>query len=76
MIYLVMVCARAFITCQSAPAHCRLFETIFKIAEEDTGKQVQFRYMHGQGIETVSADAHKGEALGKWSNRILFHSFS
>ncbi|KAL6304684.1 hypothetical protein BKA93DRAFT_732739 [Sparassis latifolia] len=59
-----VVCARAFITSQSAAAHLTLFKLIFDIAESDTGRSVHFFHIHGVGIDTVSADAHKGQALG------------
>jgi len=64
-LHLAVVCARAFITAQHAAAHVKLLEIIFNIAQDDTGLYPQFRYMHGEGYETITADAHKGEALGK-----------
>ncbi|KAF8531481.1 hypothetical protein JB92DRAFT_2691415 [Gautieria morchelliformis] len=60
-----IVCARAFTTSQSAPAHYHLFKRIFEIVEHDTGRPVHFRHIHGDGIETIVADAHKGQALGE-----------
>ncbi|KIJ46778.1 hypothetical protein M422DRAFT_249509 [Sphaerobolus stellatus SS14] len=48
----------------SADSHFFLFERTFQIAFEDTGRKVQFRHIHGTGIETVVADAHKGQGNG------------
>jgi hypothetical protein len=62
-----VVCTRAFITSQSAAAHKYLFQRIFSIVEHDTGQPVHFRHIHGVGFETIVADAHKGQALGKLS---------
>ncbi|KIJ35226.1 hypothetical protein M422DRAFT_262607 [Sphaerobolus stellatus SS14] len=59
-----VTCSRVFISSQSAEAHQILFSKIFEIANADTAEKVCFRYIHGQGIETVVADAHKGQALG------------
>ncbi|KAF8515754.1 hypothetical protein JB92DRAFT_3114722 [Gautieria morchelliformis] len=59
-----IVCARAFTTSQSEPAHYHLFKRIFEIVEHDTGRPIHFRHIHGDGIETIVADAHKGQALG------------
>ncbi|KAG1799560.1 hypothetical protein EV424DRAFT_1545973 [Suillus variegatus] len=56
--------ARAFTTSQSAQAHFILFQRIFEIASADTGCAVQFQYMHGEGIQTIIADGHKGQGLG------------
>jgi hypothetical protein len=63
---LAVVCARVFVTSQSAPAHLFMFKLVFKIAEEDTGRPIQFRHIHGTGFETFVADAHKGQALGQF----------
>jgi len=57
----------AFITSVNAAARKRLFQKIFGVAEEDTGKKVCFHYMHSEGIETITPDAHRGEALGRCS---------
>jgi len=59
-----IVVARAFTTSQTALAHQILFRRIFAIAENDTGKPVQFRHIHGRGFDTFMADGHKGQALG------------
>ncbi|KIJ26661.1 hypothetical protein M422DRAFT_272233 [Sphaerobolus stellatus SS14] len=59
-----VTCAQVFITSQSADSHFFLFERTFQIAFEDTGRKVQFRHIHGTGIETVVADAHKGQGNG------------
>lgn len=61
----LVVAARAFTTSQSAAAHLILFRRIFEIVANDTGIQVSFYHIHGIGIETVVADAHRGQALGK-----------
>lgn len=60
-----MVLARAFTTSQSADAHIILFRRICSIAEQDTGIPVKFFHIHGTGIESVVADGHRGQALGK-----------
>ncbi|KIJ37987.1 hypothetical protein M422DRAFT_259373 [Sphaerobolus stellatus SS14] len=59
-----IVVARAYITSQSAEAHLILFRHIFEVMKQDTGCAVQFRHIHGAGIETVTADQHRGQALG------------
>ncbi|KAH7917286.1 hypothetical protein BV22DRAFT_1108596 [Leucogyrophana mollusca] len=59
-----IVGARAFTTSQSADAHFILFRRIFEIAAGDTGRPVMFHHMHGDGIQTVVADSHKGQGLG------------
>ncbi|KAF8833796.1 hypothetical protein BDN67DRAFT_998876 [Paxillus ammoniavirescens] len=59
-----VVGARAFTTSQTAKAHLILFQQIFKIAYADTGIPVRFRHIHGDGIESVVADSHKGQGLG------------
>jgi len=64
---LAIVCGCAFVTLTSGCAHLHLLHKIFEIAEEDTGKEVQFSYMHGEGIKTITADTHKGKALGELS---------
>ncbi|KIJ26888.1 hypothetical protein M422DRAFT_271984 [Sphaerobolus stellatus SS14] len=58
-----VVVARAFINSQSSEAHLVLFQQIFGIAEADTGKQVQIRHIHGEGIDTITADGHRGQAI-------------
>ncbi|KAF8480676.1 hypothetical protein JB92DRAFT_2837564 [Gautieria morchelliformis] len=58
-----IVCARVFVTSQSATAHLHMFQRLFAIAEQDTGHQVQFGHIHGAGYETFVADAHKAQAL-------------
>ncbi|KZV98486.1 hypothetical protein EXIGLDRAFT_832155 [Exidia glandulosa HHB12029] len=55
---------RAFTECQSAEAYLELFRSIFRIIEEDTGSPVRVRHIHGDGLEIVTADEHKGQALG------------
>jgi len=60
-----MVLACAFTTSQSADAHVILFCQIFEIAEVDTGVPVQFSHIHGIGIESIVADGHRGQALGR-----------
>ncbi|KAF8489146.1 hypothetical protein JB92DRAFT_2620614, partial [Gautieria morchelliformis] len=59
-----IICTRAFITSQSAAAHQYLFQSILALVEHDTGHPVHFRHIHGDGFETIVADAHKGQALG------------
>jgi len=62
-----MVLARAFTTSQSADAHVILFHRICSVAEQDTGVPVKFLHIHGMGIESIIADGHRGQALGKIS---------
>ncbi|GJJ09188.1 hypothetical protein Clacol_003410 [Clathrus columnatus] len=59
-----LVVARAFTTSQSAEAHLNLFRCIFQIVEEDTGEHIKFRHIHSNGIDTITADGHHGQALG------------
>jgi hypothetical protein len=74
-----MICAipavtlvRAIINSQSAEAHLALFSRIFEIAEADTGSKVNFHYLHGRGIDVITADEHLGQAKGsKPSNQTL-----
>ena len=61
-----MTLARAFTTLQSADAHVILFRRIFEIAVMDAGTPVQFLHIHGMGIESVIADGHRGQALGRF----------
>ncbi|KAF8587967.1 hypothetical protein K439DRAFT_1652094 [Ramaria rubella] len=56
--------SHAFTTSQSATAHHILFNRMFAIVCEDTGKSVQFRHIHGDGFDTFMADGHVGQALG------------
>ncbi|EJD44696.1 hypothetical protein AURDEDRAFT_125039 [Auricularia subglabra TFB-10046 SS5] len=55
---------RAFISSQSAEAHRALFLQIFRIVKEDTGQDLHFHHLHGDGIEKVTADEHKGQGKG------------
>ncbi|KAI0054384.1 hypothetical protein BV25DRAFT_1949705 [Artomyces pyxidatus] len=59
-----VVCARAFTTSQSAEAHLLLFQLISEVVEVDCGQPLRLFHIHGEGIEVVLADAHKGQALG------------
>jgi hypothetical protein len=56
---------------QSAQAHVILFRRIFQIAEEDTGLPVSFYHIHGCGYESVVADAHMGQGLGKFPVSVI-----
>ena len=56
---------------QAAEAHFILFQRIFGIAEKDTGKEFRMRHIHGDGLDTVTADGHRGQAIGK-----LVHSMN
>ncbi|KAF8126785.1 hypothetical protein EV363DRAFT_1298507 [Boletus edulis] len=60
-----IVSTRAFTTSQSAEAHFILFSRIFAIAKSDTGLSVKFHHIDGNGIQSVVADGHKGQGLGK-----------
>jgi len=64
ILFEAIVVARAFTTSQSADAHQILFRRIFSIAEKDTGQSFRFRHIHGEGLDTVTADGHRGQALG------------
>jgi hypothetical protein len=68
-----VVCARMFITSQSATAHLKMFEVLHQIVEKDTGETIKFRHIHGTGMESITADAHKGEALGTF---VVYHVLS
>ncbi|KAG8927110.1 hypothetical protein FRC02_008453 [Tulasnella sp. 418] len=59
----ITVC-RAFVTSQSARAHLHLFRAINAVVYNDTGRYIKFRHIHGDGIEVVTLDEHKGQALG------------
>ncbi|GJJ12557.1 hypothetical protein Clacol_006800 [Clathrus columnatus] len=59
---IAIVVAQAFITSQSAYAHYKLFKHIFSIVKIDTGRSVHFRHIHGDGIDTFTADGHRGQA--------------
>ncbi|KAF8588892.1 hypothetical protein K439DRAFT_1613231 [Ramaria rubella] len=59
-----IVVARTFTMSQSAEAHRILFNRIFAIVHEDTGRPVQFHHIHGIGFDTFMADGHLGQALG------------
>ena len=37
---------------------------IFGIAEMDTGQSLKINYIHGEGLEVIVADGHKGQGLG------------
>lgn len=37
---------------------------MFEIIKEDTGEDVHFRHIHGDGFDTITADGHQGQALG------------
>ncbi|KAF8592569.1 hypothetical protein K439DRAFT_1324584 [Ramaria rubella] len=67
-----IVVAHAFTTSQSAEAHHILFNRIFAIVHEDTGKTVQFQHIHGVGFNTFMADGHLGQALGEHKNEVVF----
>ena len=76
VVFLTLIClpavvgARAFTMSQTAQAHLILFWRIFDIAKADTGLDVHFRHIHGDGIESVIADSHKGQGLGM--HRVYF----
>lgn len=72
---LAVTVARAFTTSQSAFAHYMLFKLIFSIVEQDTGRQVHFRHIHGDGIETITADGHRGQAMGKLNSTLCITFF-
>lgn len=63
---------RAFITRLSATAHFELFMRINDVVKGDTGKSIQFHFIGAVGIETIVADAHKGQALGRLCSLQLF----
>lgn len=60
-----------FMTLESAEAYRILFCKIFTIVAQDTGVPLQFFYIHGRGIEVITADEGKGQVLGTiWA---LYH---
>lgn len=61
-----MALVHAFTTSQSVDAHVILFHCIFKIVAAHTGTPVHFFHIHGMGIESVIADRHWGQALGRF----------
>ena len=60
-----LVVARAFSTSESSEAHYLLFSRIFEIAQRDTGLEVTFHYISERGIQSIVADGHRGQALGR-----------
>jgi hypothetical protein len=60
-----IVVARAFLTSESSEAHFLLFSRIFEIAQRDTGLEVTFHYINESGIQSIVADGHRGQALGR-----------
>ena len=67
IVYEAIVSTRAFTTSQSAEAHFILFSRIFDIARSNTGLSVKFHHIDGYGIQSVVADGHKGQGLGKYN---------
>ncbi|KIJ27156.1 hypothetical protein M422DRAFT_271709 [Sphaerobolus stellatus SS14] len=59
-----IVVARAFIMSQSAAAHLLLFRCIYHISQMDTGRPFRLRYAHGEGLDSITADRHRGQAVG------------
>ncbi|KIJ43707.1 hypothetical protein M422DRAFT_252951 [Sphaerobolus stellatus SS14] len=59
-----IVVARAYVNSQSADAHLVLFQRIFAIAAADTGREVRIWHIHGDGLDTITADRHRGQAIG------------
>lgn len=55
---------RAFVNSQSADAHEHLFRVIDAIFEQDVGHPLEFYHLHGKGIQVITVDEHKGQALG------------
>ena len=62
----VMVLSYAFTTSQSADVHVVLFCCICSTVEQDTSVPVQFLHIHSMSIESVVANGHHGQALGKF----------
>ncbi|KLO19044.1 hypothetical protein SCHPADRAFT_818851 [Schizopora paradoxa] len=58
------VAARVFTSSQTANAHFQIFTNVFRIAEGDSGLKLKLHYMHGEGLELITADGHRGQALG------------
>ena len=48
---------------------------IFDIAKSDTGLSVKFHHIDGHGIQSVIADGHKGQGLGRhnFCKSVSFH---
>jgi len=62
---LAIVCGHAFITSTSGPAHLYLLHKIFETTQEDTGKEVWFSYMPGEGIKKITAEYRCTKAKAK-----------
>ncbi|PPQ81257.1 hypothetical protein CVT24_012240 [Panaeolus cyanescens] len=62
---------RVYVTSQSAPTHCRIFQEVDNIVEEDTGKRLQWRHLHAENLDqrdgmilSWTLDQHGGQAKG------------
>lgn len=56
---------RAIVTAGHTEAHRQLFHEISNIVELDTGQPLHFQFVHGDGLEVITVDEHKGQAKGK-----------
>lgn len=65
MCSIAIVVAQAFSTSETLEAHYLLFSRIFEIAQQDTGLEVTFHYISGRGIQSIVADGHRRQALGR-----------
>jgi muramidase (phage lysozyme) len=63
-----IVIARAFLTLESSESYYLLFSQIFEIAQQDTGFEVTFHYINESDIQSIVADGHRGQALGRLKN--------
>jgi len=59
-----VACFRAFFTSQTSEAHLVLLRKLNEARNQDTGQSLRFRHLHGSGMEVITADEGKGQALG------------
>ncbi|KAJ6506213.1 hypothetical protein C8R47DRAFT_1241345 [Mycena vitilis] len=67
-----LIFCRVYLNRQTAAAHQRIFEEIEAIVQEDTGKALKWRHLHGMSADGVygdmvlswTADQHRGQAKG------------
>ncbi|KAJ6484352.1 hypothetical protein C8R47DRAFT_1072982 [Mycena vitilis] len=67
-----LIFCRVYLNRQTAAAHQRIFEEIEAIVQEDTGKTLKWRHLHGTSVDGVygdmilswTADQHRGQAKG------------
>ena len=50
---------------QTGPAYALMFETVFNLMHEATGKFVRWQHIHGEGLYGIVMDMDPGQILGK-----------